>query len=368
MLAIQVLGVNGHKSTNSLMANILTAINELKLIAKVEEVSDIDHLIEYDISGVPAMVVNGKLAFQKGVPEVADLKLLINLLAKPIQKRKIMKNVLIPTDFSETAKNAFLYAQSFLSADTALTVFHAYHPQIDPVYPYLGTPSEDFFKQKESTVNNWAKRYYSLTDGNILVKTNLDTELMIANPTHAIVEKSKAMDLIIMGATGEATVLEKTFGSTATFVARNAHCPVLMIPKDYQFKGYKKILYASNIEDFDESMLQNLIDFTWDYDPEISLVHINKNKAEDYEVVSEDYEQFFREKTPYLGVKFVKINSKNIIKGLQQYASENDIDLIVMATKHRDWVAELFHKSMTKRMVLNTKVPLLVMHPEDPVV
>lgn len=368
MLAIQVLGVNGHKLTDSLTANILTAINDLKLIAKIEEISDIDRLIQYDISGVPAMVINGKLAFQKGVPTVEDLKLLINLLTKPTQKRKTMKNVLIPTDFSETAKNAFLYAQSFLSEDTALTVFHAYHPQIDPVYPYLGTPSESFFKQKEATVRNWSKKYYPLVEGNVLVKANLETELKIASPTHAIVEKSKEMDLIIMGATGETTVLEKVFGSTATFVARNAHCPVLMIPKDYQFQGYKKILYTSNIEDFDEPMLQNLIDFTWDSDPEISLVHINENKEENYEIVSEDYEQFFREKTPYLGVKFVKIESKNVIKGLQQYADENDIDLIVMATKHRDWVTEIFHKSMTKRMVLNTTVPLLVMHTEDPIV
>lgn len=92
MLAIQILGVQGHKSTNLLRENILTAINDLKLIAKVEEVSDIDHLIQYDISGVPAMVVNGKLAFQKGIPTVADLKLLIQILIKPTQKKNNEKD------------------------------------------------------------------------------------------------------------------------------------------------------------------------------------------------------------------------------------------------------------------------------------
>jgi len=368
MLAIQILGVNGHKSTNTLTRNTLAAINELGLIAKVEEVSDIDHLIEYDISGVPAMVINGELKFQQYVPEVEDLKLLIKVLNKPIQKRKVMKNVLVPTDFSQTARNAFVYAQSYLSADAALTVFHAYHPQIDPAYPYLGTPSEGFFKQKEASLDNWANDNFLSSEGNVLVKTKLETELKIANPTDTIIEKSKEVDLIVMGATGETTILEQVFGSTATFVARNAHCPVLLIPKDYPFTGYKKILYASNIEDFDEAMLQHLIDFTWDHNPEISLVHINKNKTENYEIVSDDYEQFFREKTPYLGVKFVKIDSKNIIDGLQQYAKENGIDLIVMGTKHRGWVDEIFHKSMTKRMILNTTVPLLVMHPEDPMV
>lgn len=368
MLAIQILGVNGHKSTNALTANMLTALKELDVMAKIEEVSDIDHLIKYDISGVPAMVINGELRFQKMVPEIEDLKLLIKVLTKPIQKRKIMKNVLIPTDFSETAKDAFKYAQAYVSEEVNFDVFHVYHPQIDPVYPYLGTPSKSFFKQKEILVKEWAEKNAPSSEGSVMVKTNLEMSVKIAAPPNAIVEKSKAFDLIVMGCTGETTFLEKAFGSTATYVARNAHCPVLLIPRKYRFSGYKKVLYASNIEDFDESMLQNLVDFTWDYNPEISLVHINENKEKDYEVIEEEYEQFFREKTPYCGLKFVKIEGKTIIKGLQQYAYENDIDLIVMATKHRDWMDDIFHKSMTKRMVLNSTIPLLVMHPEDPVV
>lgn len=365
MLAIQILGVNGHKSTNALTANILTALKELDVIAKVEEVSDIDHLIQYDISGVPAMVIDGELKFQQIVPVVEDLKLLLKVLTKPIQKRMVMKNVLIPTDFSETAKDAFKYAQSYISEDANFEVFHVYHPQIDPVYPYLGTPSKSFFKQKELLVKEWVKKNTPPLEGNVMVKKSLETSLKIAAPPNAIVEKSKAFDLIVMGCTGETTLLEKTFGSTATYVARNAHCPVLLVPENYRFSGYRKILYASNIEVFDETMLQNLVDFTWDYNPEISLVHINENKEKNYEVVGEEYEQFFREKTPYSGLKFVQIDSKNIIEGLQQYAYENDIDLVVMAAKHRNWMETIFHKSMTKRMVLNTTVPLLVMHPKD---
>ncbi len=89
MLAIQILGINGHKSTNDLTANTLAALKELEMNAKVEEVSDIDHLIAYEISGVPAMVINGKLRFQQLVPPVEDLKLLINVLAQSNQKKSI---------------------------------------------------------------------------------------------------------------------------------------------------------------------------------------------------------------------------------------------------------------------------------------
>ena len=51
-----------------------------------------------------------------------------------------------------TAKDALKYAQSYLSEEANIEVFHVYHPQIDPVYPYLGTPSKSFFEQKELLV------------------------------------------------------------------------------------------------------------------------------------------------------------------------------------------------------------------------
>lgn len=96
MLAIQILGVSGHKLTNALTKNTLTAINELGLIAKVEEVFDIDHLITYDISGVPAMVIDGELRFQQCVPAVEDLKLLTKVLTNSTNKKEIHEKYIVP--------------------------------------------------------------------------------------------------------------------------------------------------------------------------------------------------------------------------------------------------------------------------------
>lgn len=80
MIKLQILGVNGHPSTNSLRSNTLDAIQRLGIIAKLEEVSDIDQFLSYDLQGIPALAINGKLAFQQMIPEVDDLMQSINTL------------------------------------------------------------------------------------------------------------------------------------------------------------------------------------------------------------------------------------------------------------------------------------------------
>lgn len=366
MIAIQVLGVNGHKSTKSLTFNILSALKELNLIAKVEEVSDIDKLIQFDIAGIPAMVINGKLAFQQIVPEIEDLKILLKVLTKPIKKKWVMKNILMPTDFSETAKDAFVFTQSFLAKGATINMLHVIQPQLDPAFPYLGAPSEDYYRQKETSLNSFINDHLPSERDSVALKSAINQQVKTGLPTDVIVEASKnAIDLVIMGGTGATNYLEKVFGSVTTHVVRHAYCPVLVVPEGYKFKGLKKVMYASSVTESDEEMLQNLVDLTWDYDPEIHLVHINKNEEKDYEIEQQQFEQLFREKNPKLGFNIAKIESNNVIKGLHRYAKESDIDLIVMSTRHRNFIDELFHKSMTKKMILNTSIPLLVMHTDD---
>ena len=69
--------------------------------------------------------------------------------------------------------------------------------------------------------------------------------------------------------------------------------------------------------------------------------------------------------TTSLGVKVVSISCEDIVEGITQYAEDNEADLIVMGTVHRNTLAKLFHRSATRRMVFRTKAPLLVLHFDD---
>lgn len=70
MIAIQILGIMESRKTSQLKANVEEALRRLKWDFQLEEVGEIDLLMQYDIAGIPALVVEDNVLFQKEVPEV----------------------------------------------------------------------------------------------------------------------------------------------------------------------------------------------------------------------------------------------------------------------------------------------------------
>ena len=277
-----------------------------------------------------------------------------------------MKNILVPIDFSDTSKDAFLYAQSFVEENANFMVLHAYHPQADPAYPYLQGTTESFYKKKETDLKAFAVTNHPSTDGSLLVDTFVSPLFKIGLAGDVIVEESKKeTDLIVLGRTGTNSVFEKVFGTTSTHVAQNAACPVLLVPKGTVFKGIKKILFATNKAICKETgLLQQLLATVGSYRPEIHFVQV-KNDLFNYYQLENEVEQlsdFFKKNAPGITFKIKNINSDYALAGLHEYAKEQGVDMITIATEHRDTLGQLFHRSMTKRMVLNSEIPLLVIH------
>ncbi len=70
---LKLLGI-GYSETRALKTNLLLALQELGLNVILEEVEDIDKLMQYDISGIPALIFDGQVILQKQVPNVETLK------------------------------------------------------------------------------------------------------------------------------------------------------------------------------------------------------------------------------------------------------------------------------------------------------
>ncbi|MBI5914735.1 MAG: thioredoxin family protein, partial [Bacteroidetes bacterium] len=111
MTTIQILGIEGSVKTRQLRANLLEALAAMSMKAVVENVSDMEELMKFRINGIPALAVNGTVVLQKIVPPAEDLKILLNAFADGAFKHFAMKNILVPTDFSEAAKGAFQFAR-----------------------------------------------------------------------------------------------------------------------------------------------------------------------------------------------------------------------------------------------------------------
>jgi small redox-active disulfide protein 2 len=73
MNKIQILGI-GCKKHRALEANLKAALQYLSLSLSIEQVTGVDEIVDYHISSIPALLVDGTPVFQGVVPTVEEIK------------------------------------------------------------------------------------------------------------------------------------------------------------------------------------------------------------------------------------------------------------------------------------------------------
>lgn len=363
MTRLELLGIGSAKN-RAFKANLQEALRQLNWEVPIEEVSDLDRLLRYDISGIPALVVDGKVVFQRVVPSVEDIKIVLQVLMQPRRTSDSIRWITVPIDFSETAENAFCYALDLAERfGASVRLVHVEQPPADFGNALRFEASGDSRPYKERLLTSLCERYLrSRVDASGLPRVEVTSELITGSVVEEIVRLSReeSTDLVVMGTTGESGLFGRWFGGISTLVARRAACPVLLIPEGIRFKNYRNIVYASAQEPSEEQILQDIINFAHPFGPSIYFVHIQENKLNPYQVLDMPEGRIFQSNG--LTFHLTTIESQNVAEGLAQFAEESRADLMVMSTTHRNFVEELFRKSTTRRMIFNTRIPLMILH------
>lgn len=151
---------------------------------------------------------------------------------------EMIKNILVPIDFSDYSKNALKYAINFAKQFKAkVFLIYVVEPMIYPADFSMGQvaiPATDIDMQTraEEELKNLAR---SISDASlewdIIIRTG--KPFVEINDTAA----EKDIDIIIIATHGHTGVEHLLFGSTAEKVVRKAPCPVLTIREPV--KGYR---------------------------------------------------------------------------------------------------------------------------------
>jgi universal stress protein A len=140
-----------------------------------------------------------------------------------------IRDVLVPTDFSERANTALRYAIAFAEQFGArITLLHILSPPASyPDAPSLSAESFVFFlRDAERSLDH-------VCECEQLKRPLLRQTIISEGVTwDAIVETAKAQktDLIILATHGRSGLARVLIGSTAEQVIRHAPCPVLVVP------------------------------------------------------------------------------------------------------------------------------------------
>lgn len=274
-----------------------------------------------------------------------------------------MKHILVPVDFSNTSHNAYLYARELaLTLGGKVEVIHIYSESFSTKEPFAIREGEGREEVIKDRLNDFVA-LHPRTEEDILTKIDVNTTVEKGMTVHKIIERSKDTDMIVIGATGSHDAVEKILGSVSSSVAQQAQCPVIVIPKGAHYRQYNHIMYASNFESADAFLLQRVVDFANLFRASVHFIHVNeKEDLLQEEVENLIFDQLFKDGEPSFSFNLASINSKSVLEGVQQYADENDIDLIVLVNRQRHFIENVMGMSLTKQLALHPTIPLMVYH------
>ncbi|NJN33228.1 MAG: universal stress protein [Saprospiraceae bacterium] len=162
---------------------------------------------------------------------------------------KDIKNILVPTDFSVTARNAFHYAKVLAQAcDACVTVVHI-NQYFLPISEIAVAPQS---AQQDDVVDEAMATFIEdeKDAANTVVKVDVATKILRGDPVSRLVELSQHadVDLIVMGTTGLQDFISKIIGSTSLEVSNKARCPVVLVPREARWKRVEKIMFSTTYE------------------------------------------------------------------------------------------------------------------------
>lgn len=273
-----------------------------------------------------------------------------------------MKTILIPVDFSENAEKA-IAAAKIIAADTGakLLLLYVHQPYVTDIAITEPISSLPIYQKLEDSYRTQLEKYVTdaITEG-----FNADSVWKSDGIHAAIISQAKESktDLIVMGRTGKGGFLDKLIGSSATGVALDAPCPVLIVPPQSSTSGFKNVIYATQLEYDENDLILQAIGFVKELGARMTFLKVSSRTQPD---IQSD-EQYINEITAELDIPTSDIvirNSNGVLSGIQDYCDEVHADLLIVSSRHRSFLEEyLINPSLTKKLIVSTHLPLLVYH------
>ncbi|WP_138485275.1 universal stress protein [Dyadobacter bucti] len=273
-----------------------------------------------------------------------------------------MKKILIPIDFSENSQKALKAAKTIANETGAeLAIMHTSQsentgiamPMTESTHVMLDELENSYKQQLDEYVAGAQSEGYQVKG--IWESNAIQTAILRqANYINA--------DLIVVGRTGQGTFIDKLIGSSSTAIALEASCPVLVVPAQATLKGFKNIVYATQFDPQETQILHQVKVLTEQLGAKLSLVKINSFHEPECHA---DQAHMLRtiQELDMAEMDVVIVEDVSFIEGINKFCYQRGADLLIVSNRERYFLQQyLTNPSMTRRLVVETHLPLLVYH------
>jgi len=275
------------------------------------------------------------------------------------------KTIVLPTDFSDNARKAYLYAFTLYGfKDVRYILLNTYllpFTRMDNIVPLSDTMgalskngliNELSYCQKLTQDNDLNMEYSSIYG---------DLEIVL----ESIVSEEK-VDLIVMGTKGAAGLDKLLFGSNTARVVRNIPCPVLVVPTGAKIDAPERIAFAVDYEELtDQFELQALRDIAESYHSKVLVFNVlSENDIELSD--TRDYKVNIHRTLTGIPHTFTSVEEDSVLEGIEEFVEDKDVQLLTMVAHQHNFFERLVHRSITKQIATSFKMlPILILPEND---
>ena len=279
-----------------------------------------------------------------------------------------VKNILTPTDFSETALLAIEHS-AFMARLSKATLHLLHVIKISEFTYTINNPAalgndiqdiENFSLQKLNEIAEQLKVKYAININTSISKGNPAEEIEVAVNNYKI-------DMVIMGTHGASGFNEYFIGSNAHKTIKRCHCPVITVQVDSKKLGFHDIVLPVENTYHSLEKVNKTVDLAKLYAAKIHLLGVQHNQEEtaikQFDLMLENVEKVIK----HAGLSYNKtiVNGDNLAEQTLKFAEKAGADLIVVLTDHESELNDSILGALAKQMVNHSKIPVLSIKPKE---
>ncbi|HVX51938.1 MAG TPA: universal stress protein [Chitinophagaceae bacterium] len=281
-----------------------------------------------------------------------------------------MKTMLVPVDFSDTAKNALDYAIEWAKAyeyTRIILLKTLYNSMFDmiPSAEYVSVNEDYMTKERDDAKNKLNELCKSLAAkiGTGIKISIAVSELPLVRSILEITEDEHP-ELIVVGSDNVNYSSNSFVAGNVISIAKISPVRVLIVPSHYSYKSVEQALVPvdfNTVGTLDKIEKHSAKTPQW---RNKKLLVLNVDPKEKYLYPDGEFkknEQVLHEYLQNFSHEVFYSNNKSIIDALTEFAAAHDVQLIIALPGKHSFLYSLTHKSISQAIYENAQHPVLIL-------
>lgn len=273
-----------------------------------------------------------------------------------------MRNILVPTDFSDTSRNAAKFAvQLGASLGEARIILYNMFERFEAGSD--SSPLNDEIEDRRAirlvALNNICKEVDKPAGIQIECRAE-DGNNLVDGIQHMVA--SEMIDLLVMGITGATRIEQILVGSNTLRMLRNAICPMLVIPPEASFQPVQAMAFASDLtKDTDSLPWPRILSILDMFHPRLHVVHVQNGKEGITPEQAKEKEKLMSRLGKYQP-EFHMVEQNDFIHAINQFAIDNEVEMLLTVPGKISYLSDLFRNTHSEKLGYYSYIPFVAIH------